>query len=288
MLRKLIIFLLPFLSLYSKAQLLLFTGPDHCPWSQHFISEVLSQADFKEKVVQEIDLVQIPFADRAMHTEFKIELFPTLILLSPEKEKWAEIPYIPRTASEYALEIHEMLAFKELFDHLSLPACDSADLKELYLKAQRLHFPLEAKKICAEGVKKEKGVYFLLERYAELAETKNREDAEVNKLHTLIKARDPDNQEGVYFRLALIDFTRREKEKRIKNPLKVVKPLIDYVHDFKNRDQANLWRAELLIARYFLNKNDPKSARKHAENSLAAAPEGMKPYVHSFLHHLDP
>jgi|GEM_PF-5925152 len=271
-----LLFLTAFLN--AKPQLLIFTGPEECLWSQVWISEALSQNDFIETVSQEVELVQIPFSDRESRDTYGVDVFPTTILLFEGERSWQEIPCLPFNSTEYIATLREIIVFKQFLSRVSLPAFDLIDLKELYIKAKELHLHQEAQYILEEGVKKEKNTYFLLEKYASLVQCKTKKDPEVSKLRELIKKRDPEDRQAALFHLALFDFKRGELKKN-KSPRKIIEPLIEYVKQFKSRHKANVWRAEMVIASYFFNHNKKQAAMRHALHGLEVAPEDMKAHI---------
>jgi hypothetical protein len=254
----------------ERPQLWVYTGPEACPWSNLFMTEVW--AELKETLSSEIQLTHIPFSK-----ECQVEVFPSLILLSEGGEKWADIPFIPLGAKEYAEKIREMLHLGQALKRISLSVCDEIELQRLYHQARDFGFFKDASRILEEGLKKEKGLFFLLEKYALSREVKKRGDPELVQMRKYIRKRDPNDQNGAIFQLALLDFEHLEKKK--KEPLKVVAPLLEYIQTIQKKNKDNVWRAEVLIARYFLNKNMHEEALYHAQNSLAASPPEMKAYI---------
>ena len=92
----------------KKMVLLDFTGSDWCSWCIKFDKETLSKDKFADYAKAHLELVTLDYpnkkpqsdelkaANAALQTKYKIEGFPTLILLNADgKEVWRQVGYLP-------------------------------------------------------------------------------------------------------------------------------------------------------------------------------------------------
>lgn len=87
----------------NKKVLLDFTGSDWCGWCIKLDKDVFSKPEFKEYAKQNLVLVEVDFPqgkrlskktkeqNEKLKNEFKVEGFPTLVLLDPEGKKLGEV-----------------------------------------------------------------------------------------------------------------------------------------------------------------------------------------------------
>ena len=87
----------------NKKVLLDFTGSDWCGWCIKLDKDVFSKTEFKEYAKQNLVLVEVDFPqgkrlpkktqeqNEKLKNEFKVEGFPTLVLLDPEGKKLGEV-----------------------------------------------------------------------------------------------------------------------------------------------------------------------------------------------------
>lgn len=108
----------------NKPILINFTGSDWCIWCKRLQSEVFSQSDFIKYANKNLILVKIDFpkdikqtdavkkANRALADEYKIEGFPTIILLDSKGTKIAQTGYQEGGAKKYVEHIKGLLTKK--------------------------------------------------------------------------------------------------------------------------------------------------------------------------------
>ncbi len=260
MLKRLFFLLFASLSLHATDHyvLLFFLGPEGCPWSEKFQTEIVQQSDFIDAVRDRLSLEKGEVASDAITT------FPTLFLMNAAREKISELPYHPVGSTEYAKYVNEVLDFIASVD-------EDPDLETLYTRAQALGLKEIEAKLLQKGLQNNKGIFFLLQHYEQVVKSKKHTDPEVKMLRKKILERDPHNRQGIALKVAFLDFGGRKVHFGHRdNPRKVVKPLLDYVEAWGKKDKANLWQVELEIARYFLSKHNHTSARRHAEAARRA------------------
>jgi len=91
----------------KKLLLLDFTGSDWCGWCIKLNKEVFSQAEFKEYAAKNLVLLEVDFPQTKqlpanvkaqnvrLQSKYKIEGYPTIIVLNPEGKKVGELGYQP-------------------------------------------------------------------------------------------------------------------------------------------------------------------------------------------------
>src|SRR5213082_789406 len=85
----------------NKLVLMDFTGSDWCSWCKKFDAEVLSRPEFKEYAAKNLVLVEVDFpakkqqsatlkkANDSLKGKFKVEAFPTFVVLNKDGRKSA-------------------------------------------------------------------------------------------------------------------------------------------------------------------------------------------------------
>ncbi len=91
----------------KKLLLLDFTGSDWCGWCIKLNKEVFSQPEFKEYAAKNLVLMEVDFPqikpqpanikaqNARLQTRYKIEGYPTIVVLNPEGKKVGELGYQP-------------------------------------------------------------------------------------------------------------------------------------------------------------------------------------------------
>lgn len=105
----------------NKAVLVNFTGSDWCPWCIRLSDEVFSQKEFKDYAAQKLILVKIDFPrntqlpdaqkqyNQALAGKFRIEGFPTVVLLRKDGSVIAYTGYREGGAAGYVEHLSTML-----------------------------------------------------------------------------------------------------------------------------------------------------------------------------------
>jgi protein disulfide-isomerase len=91
----------------NKPVLIDFTGSDWCGWCIKLDKEVFSLEDFKSYAAQKLVLLKVDFPRRKalpaeesaqnqkLASQFKIQGYPTIIVLKPDGSKAGELGYMP-------------------------------------------------------------------------------------------------------------------------------------------------------------------------------------------------
>lgn len=104
----------------KKLVLLDFTGSDWCGWCIKLNKEVFSQTEFIEYAKKNLVLVEVDFprkkqlsatqkqANEALGKQFKIQGYPTIIVLNGEGKKVGELGYQPGGPKAFVAELEKL------------------------------------------------------------------------------------------------------------------------------------------------------------------------------------
>jgi len=268
-----------------------FLSAEGCPWSHKFVAEVLQSPDFVGRVGIDAILWEILLGkekeDLSMRQKYGVQQSPQILLLDPRGKEFARLGYSPLSAPAYAKQIMGLIdAFQEVcvaLDRRDAPF-EEQTWKDLYLKAKQFSVPCFKQVILEKGLKKEKGTFFHLEKYALMLEKLKAKHPAVLKMKAqLLKGQDPET----HYSVAVLDFQKKVATLKPKdNWEKALTPLVHYIHQFNKKGSKNLWKAELMIAEFLYLKNALPAALEHAEASLKAAPESAQPQVLQIISHI--
>ncbi|HSX12343.1 MAG TPA: thioredoxin family protein [Rhabdochlamydiaceae bacterium] len=255
--------------------LIAFLGSEECPWSQKWDAEILNSPEFKQLLDQ--NFVLLKNQDRQIAKRYHVAQYPLLILLDGQGELVAKISHLPLPACESAALIKELF-FDFQFIKLSiadhyLKQMGFEQLKTLLQKVTRLENGHFKEQVLEEGLKKDRGAFFLMQQYASLIEKEKIKERHIQRLRKRILERDPKNEHGTHLKVALTDFQVLSKKSK---PLKAVKPLLEYVQKFGKQDRENVWKVEMMLAQFLFSQKLIKEALLHASLSYETAPESER------------
>jgi thioredoxin-related protein len=104
----------------NKRILLDFTGSDWCPWCKKLDAEVFSKPEFKEYAAKHLVLVEVDFPHNVEQSEatkkqndvlqrkYRIEAFPTVVILSPGGTHKGEVGYVPGGPAAFIKEVEKV------------------------------------------------------------------------------------------------------------------------------------------------------------------------------------
>src|SRR5437016_6211609 len=104
----------------KKMVLLDFTGSDWCGWCIKLHNEVFSKPEFAEYARKNLVLVEVDFprkkklgaeqkkANEALQQKYKIEGYPTIIVLNGEGKKIGELGYMPGGPKAFLAELEKV------------------------------------------------------------------------------------------------------------------------------------------------------------------------------------
>jgi protein disulfide-isomerase len=263
-------------------------GSGWCPWTEKLDKEILSESGFLNIVTSQVNLVWLncPSQKNAttsqvqeLKSRYEVDELPTLVVISPSQEEMFRLGYLPMSPSEYAHHLESMITdYQEIHgkvDNHNLSDLPVEELEPLYLKARDLKCRRYADSLMQVGVEKDKSTFFLLEKYAEHLASGNKQEAE--PLREKILERDPKNLKGSQLRLAILDFQiKAQNLKKKANPRSAVKPLLEYLKKFGEKDKENVWKVEMMMAQFLFTKNEVSEALQHANASYTSAPDSHK------------
>ncbi len=197
-----------------------------------------------------------------------------LLLLDPRGREFARLGALPLEAGEYGEKVHRLIAdFEEICHTLEHPngPFDEERWKHLFEKATALSATCYRDVILNQGVKREKGSFFHLQKYAALLQKHKAKDPKVIAFKKKLLQRKSASFEDLPFAIAAVEFQRKAKGKNY--PKKALKPLFQYL---RLKEKKNEWRAEWMIAEHLFSKNDLSGARTHIEAAYRKAPPEFK------------
>lgn len=104
----------------KKLVMLDFTGSDWCGWCIKLNKEVFSTPEFAEYAKKNLVLVEVDFprqksqsaslkkANHALQTKYKIEGFPTIILLNGDGQKVGDLSYVKGGPKAFIAELNKL------------------------------------------------------------------------------------------------------------------------------------------------------------------------------------
>lgn len=279
---------------YDLPVIYLFLGSDWCDWSQKFLSEIFASQAFEEAIGSQFIFAKIDFPEvnrkdetmliehQRMKDAFHVESFPTLIMTDSEEKEITRISYVAEEPKKYAEHLRTLYldykALKRDYERTDFFKASIEAVQKLYQRANELQCPELKQCILDKGLSAEKGSYFALERYTELARDKKTQNKEALLLRKRILQDGGNEDQGVRLRLALLDFQANEDD-----PQKAVEPIGSYIADFGKSDQDNLWKLHLIVSEYFQKQGLRADAQEHAHKVLAEAPDEVKTRVKEVL-----
>lgn len=272
----------------NKRLLIAFLGPNWCSWSDKLEEDILGTQLFTDSLKKEVVFVKVEipadfeesdFVGKDLKTQYGINECPTLVLAESSGNAIAKLDYLPVQNRDFIHYIQQTLS-----DYRRISQMDKKELKHLkvdelqYLYAHAGRFADETFKhaLLKQGLKVDRGSYFLLEEYGEMLSKGNYEANQLNRVRHKILIRDPENMHGCLRKLAVLDFEAMVNQKNQQRVAEVVRPLIDYLSRYGETDTENAWQLEMKIAKYCFTKDHIQDALKHAQASLAKAPESAK------------
>lgn len=258
---------------------------ENCPWSQRLQEDVLDSIPFQEGVARQALLWRIALDrnESEFRHKYRIQVTPVILLLDPQGKEFARMEYTPLDAVGYVQEINILIEnFQEVCLALEKEETvfDEEKWQDLYGKAKRFSEPYFKQVILEEGVQREAGTFFHLEKLASLLEQYKLKDPQVVMAKKQLLQLDPHNEYGVHFKVAVLEFNKALSRMKGKEAFaKPLRPLFEFVHRFGKTDKENAWKAELMIAKYLAAKNCTPQALEHAEAAYRVAPETIKPQI---------
>lgn len=160
----------------GKPIFMLFTGSDWCGWCKKLEGEVLDQKEFEKRMSDKMVFVKLDFPMKTKQPEllkkqneelrdrFQIRGYPTVILVDPELHQIGQVGYRPGGAKAYAEfllnAIGNRQSYNESMDKLGDKQLSSAELQDLYKKAESFNQQPEMAAVIAAGMKSPNNLFF--------------------------------------------------------------------------------------------------------------------------------
>lgn len=261
-----------------------FVGGQWCPWSQKLKEDVLNNPLFIDRIGKDVILWEIflekESQDHAMRQKYGVKECPQILLLDPRGKEFARLDYVPLSASGYADELLGMIeSFQDICIALDAKhkTFDEELWQDLYLKAKKLSIPCYKRVILERGLKKERGSFFHLEKFACMLQKYKMKSPQILKMKKELLGRDSENKMGTHFKIAVLEFQKMALRLKPKDsPEKALKSLLEYVRLFGKKDLENLCRVEAMIAEFLFAKNFVALALEHAQSAYDVASESDK------------
>lgn len=286
-----------------KPLLIYFTASDWSGWCMKVKKEILDTDDFQRLVAERFICVEIDFPfykllpteqiERNQELKEKLEIseYPRIVLVTPDERILTKVGYLPGGGENYGSYLLKILRqddkLTEAMKHLEEKSFSIAKLEKYYKRAKESQREEEAQKILSFGLKQENPLFFLLEKYRLLMEEGKYQQEETAQVRKELLEKDPNNEKGIQFSLALIDFQELSAQLSIhQDPKAVILPLEQYIEKFGARDLENVWRVEMMIAQFYLDYDENIKALHHAETAFESAPDQIKPEIKRSLDYI--
>lgn len=275
--------------------LIAFLGPNWCSFSDTLEEEILSQKAFTQFLGQEMVLVKIDIPEdfeernyygKDLKETYHVDECPCLVLADSNAHAIAKLDYLPVTCEHFVRYVKQIMGDYERVSQLArseLRQMKVDELKHLYARAGRLADTTFKKVLMKQGLKVDRGPYFLVEEYGNMLASGAASERKLKRIRNKVLARDPKNEQGCLRKLALIDFERKVGPR---TPEQVIEPLLSYLRQFGPEDAENAWKLEMKISQYLFSKNQIEGALKHARLSLDQAPPEAKQEIAQSIEYL--
>jgi len=221
-----------------------------------------------------------------LQNRFKIEGYPTIVLLDPNQQEIAKLNYREGGGKMYAEYLLKILDDQKKFQKgmKNLNKLSALRLRELYEIAKSKSRRADCQQIMLTGLLQNDNLFFLKEEYRELLSTDDINSSDVQKVRKELLAKDPDNMNHLHCEVAILDFEAQAKNLSSRpNADEATKPLKDYLTVYGEDDPEHRFRMEMIISQTYHYKNQFEQARLYAEASLEHAPKEMKPLISQAL-----
>ncbi|MGL4539908.1 MAG: hypothetical protein ACRCU0_02905 [Candidatus Rhabdochlamydia sp.] len=255
--------------------LAVFLAEEGCCWSDKLKTEILQNPEFIKEISKEMILWKIFLKQKKeICTKYRVQEYPLILLLDPKGREFARLGSIP--LDQKCLKILLSSLIDDFSDVCSLTqtAFNEKKWQEIYTKASRLSATCFKEEILQKGIKKEKGCFFHLEKYAQLLQEKGSHHPYVIEFKKKVLQRDKTHQLGVRFHLASIEFQHQIHKNNSFE--KTIEPLLKYLQNSALVEPKHSWQAELLLGQFLWKKNKLEKAREYLLLAYQHAPDPIK------------
>ncbi|KAG6559222.1 hypothetical protein RHABOEDO_000592 [Candidatus Rhabdochlamydia oedothoracis] len=255
--------------------LAVFLVEEGCCWSDQLKTELFQKPEFIKEISQEMVLWQVFLKQKKeIRDKYQVQECPLILLLDPKGREFARLNFIPLDH-----KLLKELVISLINDFSTICSFIDTDFDEekwqiIYQKASRLSASCFKEKILEQGVKKEKGCFFHLEKYAQLLQEKGSRHPYVLKFKKKTLRKDKMHQLGARACLASIEF--HDRNRKGKSVDKTIEPLLEYLHTSALIEAQYRWEIELLLGQFLWKKNRLEKAREYLLLAYKHAPNAFK------------
>lgn len=275
--------------------LIAFLGPNWCSFSDKLEEEVLFQDEFISQLKDQVvfvkvdipkDFEQRSFYGKALKQKYCIDECPCVVLADSDGGAIAKLEYLPIGCAQFATYVKQVLDDYNRVSHLvgrELKQLKVDEVKHLYARSGRFVDTRFRIALLEQGLKIDRGPYFLAEQYARLLAEGTGSRRKLKRIRNKVLARDPKNEEGCLRKLALSEFASMGDSA---NPEQAIAPLLQYLKRFGSEDAENAWRLEMKISQYLFGKHCIEGALEHAKRSYDLAPDTAQKEIAQSIQYL--
>ncbi|WP_348663158.1 thioredoxin family protein [Chlamydia vaughanii] len=283
--------------------LIFFSGSDWNGSCMKIRKEVLTSLEFAKKIVGKFICLEVDFPRHSKQSEalriqntdlkskFKIDEFPSLLVLSHDGREIYKIGSFGNETGENLGESLCNIIDNDFFISNAYPLIHTLSMEDLQ-KYYRLSEEISRKdfmdKALELGVRND-DYFFLSEKYRLLVESGRMDSEECQRVKSKLLNKDPKNEKHTHFTVALIEFQELAKRSQAgvrQDASQVIAPLESYLTEFGQQDQENVWRIEMMIAQFYLDSDQWKSALQHAEVAFESAPKEVRSHISHSLDYI--
>ncbi len=211
---------------------------------------------------------------------------PGILLMHPKYGLIAEIGYIPVDAVGFNNHIKKLVDDFEKVKGIALNAknFDSKELEKAFLLSKQMGSSVFQEELLEEGLKRLDTAFFAFEKYETLINRFPYYDERINDVKEEIRTKDPKNIQKYHLKLAMLDFLTLAKSGYKSE--EVIKPLIDYINLYGEKDKKNLWKVYMTASQFFLGKKNYNESLNYAREANKKAPRSVKKHIQSLIKYL--
>lgn len=254
--------------------LAVFLAEEGCCWSDTLKIEILQNAEFMKEISKEMIPWQIFLKQKKeVCDKYRVQEYPLILLLDPKGREFARLGFIPLDQKFLKSLLSSLIDDFSAVCSLAKTGFDEKKWQEIYRKSSRLSATCFKEEILQKGIKKEKGCFFHLEKYAQLLQKKGSHHPYVLEFKKKVLQRDQTHQLGIRFHLASIEFQHLQKGNSFE---KTIEPLLNYLQKSALIEPKYAWQAELLLGQFLWKKNQLEKAKEYLLLAYQHAPDSVK------------
>ncbi len=273
----------------KKQPLCILFTKEGCHWCNKLHEEILSSGDFAKEVQNRFVFCRqyFPYTNRRMSEglqkkyeikeKYQITGFPQMLIVDVDKGVISQMGYLPISGKKYGKKLQKVLADYQTIskDFQKVLKTDEKEkvLMHLYKKAKKINCPYFEQVLFEEGKKTAMALHFLMDRYQAIVDAGNKNSEQGQLVRKEIEEQKIQDQKDIRLKLALLDF---QDASELSSADEVVLPLVEYIQDFDKKDKDNVWRLRMIVAQYYLSKNELEKALDFARASYKSAPKMVK------------